>query len=348
LTADANRNLSWSVDFAYLPGDIANHGTTDQYVRIRAALDDLDLIWRAIPGDHDFESGALTHFYDGLGGAELPVSHVVKGRRCLFLDIISPGGGGPDFRLGPQQTAWLEAQLQASRDDSERPVVFMHAFPGDLTEDAECIGALFAEYEVACVDTGHTHYNEILNDGGVIYVATRSTGQIEEGPVGFSLHAVDGSVTSWRFKALETPWPFVLITSPADHRLVTDPTRRDQVPARDFTVRAKVFGEGVSDVLVTAGDGDPIRMAPVPGEVGLWSGRVSAVADGELRVRVRAIGPDGAEGADDIEVRVSTDPPTQRPRLKDKPGHDLHSIGAWSDHGVLGSQLGPNKNGKKW
>jgi len=36
------------------------------------------------------------------------------------------------------------------------------------------------------------------------------------------------------------------------------------------------------------------------------------------------------------------------PPVKTKPGHDLHSIGAWPEHGLLGSRLGPNRNGKKW
>ena len=50
--------------------------------------------------------------------------------------------------------------------------------------------------------------------------ATRSTGQIEEGPVGYSVIAADAGIVSWRFKALQDAFPFVLIASPADYRLV--------------------------------------------------------------------------------------------------------------------------------
>ncbi len=60
---------------------------------------------------------------------------------------------------------------------------------------------------------GHTHYNELANDGATIFMATRSTGQIEEGPPGFSIAAVDGRGVSWRFKPLDAAWPFVLITA---------------------------------------------------------------------------------------------------------------------------------------
>jgi 3',5'-cyclic-AMP phosphodiesterase len=44
----------------------------------------------------------------------------------------------------------------------------------------------------------HTHYNEIAYDGHAIYTATRSTGLIEEGPVGFSVTNLDHGVVSCR------------------------------------------------------------------------------------------------------------------------------------------------------
>lgn len=47
-------------------------------------------------------------------------------------------------------------------------------------------------YGVRLIDMGHTHYNEIANDGRTLYTATRSTGHVEEGPVGFSVTNLDG------------------------------------------------------------------------------------------------------------------------------------------------------------
>ena len=66
---------------------------------------------------------------------------------------------------------------------------------------------------------GHTHYNELANDGQTIYAATRSIGQVEEGPPGFSVTTIDNGVVSWKFKPIEQ-WPIVMITSPADQRLI--------------------------------------------------------------------------------------------------------------------------------
>ncbi len=348
MIAEANRHLSDRVDFAYLPGDVANHAEPEQYRRTRQALDRLSLRWFAIPGDHDFEPGSLDNFYDGLGAGALPASLLVNGHRCLFLDIVSAGRGGPDFRLGDGQMAWLRDQLARSRGDTGRPAVFMHAFPGDLAMEAGPVGALFAQAGVACVDTGHTHYNELLNDGAVIYTATRSTGQIEEGAAGFSLHAVDGSVASWRFKDQGAAWPFVLITSPADHRLVTDPTQPDQAPAGAFEVRAKVFGEGVSDVSLQVDDGVPIAMIEDAAKTGCWTGHAAGLDDGLHAIGVQAFATTGASDRDVLSVLVANGSVPVQPKAKAQLGHDIHSIGAWPAHGLLGSQLGPNKNGKAW
>jgi hypothetical protein len=345
LTDQAETHLAWSIDFAFLPGDNANHGEPEQYGQIRDVLDDLALRWFAIPGDHDFEPKSLVNFYEGLKTSALPLSVSVRGHRCLFLDIVSPGGGGPDFRLGAAQTDWLRNQLEQARSDPQRPVVFMHAFPSDLAEGAEEIARLFSEYGVACVDTGHTHYNEVLNDGGVVYTATRSTGQIEEGPPGFSVHTVDGSVASWRFKPLESGWPFVLITSPADYRMVVDPSLSDQAPRAAFTVRARVFGEDVERVELAFDDRAAVAMTPVAGWVGLWTADVDGPPEGRRRLTVTAVSSDGQVDRDSIEVRILAKDDAAERRLKPNPGDHVHSIGAWPERGLLGTQLGPNKKG---
>jgi hypothetical protein len=67
-----------------------------------------------------------------------------------------------------------------------QPVVFLHLYPSELETRADELSGLLREHGVLLVEMGHTHYNELANDGHIIYTATRSTGQIEEGPPGFS------------------------------------------------------------------------------------------------------------------------------------------------------------------
>jgi hypothetical protein len=159
---------------------------------------------------------------------------------------------------------------------------------------------------------------------------------------------VDGSVASWRFKELDRPWPFVLITSPADHRLIFDPTQPDQVPVGAFSVRAKVFGDAVVGVSLNLEDGAPITMIEDPTSAGRWKGEAPALVPGRHSIDVEATIADGAADRDSLRVLVADAPASERPRLKVHAGHDLHSIGSWPEHGLLGTQLGPNKNGRKW
>ncbi len=326
-----------SLDFALLPGDNADDGTPGQFKLVRDAVAPLRLPLHVLPGDHDFKPGSLAAFYEGLAARRLPYAVRIGGHRCLFLDVVSAGAGGPDFRLGDDQLAWIERELEQA--SGEAAMVFMHTYPADLSEGGERLGALFDHPHVRCVDMGHTHYNELANDGSTIFMATRSTGQVEEGPSGFSIAAVDGRCVSWRFKPLDRAWPFVLITSPADRRLVTGP---DQVLRAGCTVRAKVIGDvPVEAVTVRLDDGEPRAMLPVPGRVGLWQAACDTPAG---RVRVEARDARGRLDADLVEPARSGW--TLPDRIAD--GSDRDRVGAWPEKGILGTQLGPNRNGRHW
>ena len=327
-----------SLDFAVLPGDNADDGTPEQFALVRDAVGRLALPLHILPGDHDVKPGTLDAFHDVLGAERLPKSVTVRGHRCLFLDVVSAGTGGPDFRLGEAQLAWAERQLEGAETAGQDVVIFMHTYPADLREGAERLGALLASPRIMCVDMGHTHYNELANDGRTIFMATRSTGQIEEGPAGFSIAAVDERGVSWRFKPLDQAWPFVLITAPVDRRLVTHPDRAASGPC---VVRAKVVGDAsIESVEVSTGNGDWLPMRPVLGASAVWQASIDRAA----RVVVRARDARSRVDTDEIEPASPGDaPPARR-----ADGSDADSIGAWPEKGIPGGQLGPNRNGRKW
>ncbi len=328
-----------SLDFALLPGDNADDGTPEQFCLVRDAVAPLPITLHILPGDHDFKPRALDAFHNVLGAEHLPKAVTVQGHRCLFLDVVSTGTGGPDFRLSEAQLAWVERELQESEAADQDAVVFMHTYPADLREGAERLGVLLAKPHVICVDMGHTHYNELANDGATIFMATRSTGQIEEGPAGFSIAAIDGRGVSWRFKPLDSAWPFVLITHPTDRRLVTEANRKfDGTPV----VRVKVFGDApMTAVEMRVDDGAWIPMQPVPSEAALWQGPITT---GASRVVVRARDANGR--ADEDQVEPANAGWTAPKRRVD--GSDADRIGAWPERGILDTQLGPNRNGQRW
>jgi len=335
IVEEIDRNCAGLIDFVYLPGDNADDGTPDQFALVREGLSGLRLPWHAIPGDHDFKPRSLQNYYRDLSVRTLPYAQEVNGYVCLFLDVVSQGTGGPDFKLGEHQFDWLRSRLDVARREGKSCVVFMHAYPADLGEEAGELAALLDESSVMLVAMGHTHYNEVSHDGRTIYAATRSTGQIEEGPAGYSFFVADGHAVSWRFKPLGSPWPFVMITSPADRRLAISEDHR-----------------GTREVHATSWGEAPVTHADFRIDEGPWL-RMSPVADGRFvaplevdrrsfRIEVRATDRSGAHGTDLIECasldgvgRVSS-------------GSDANSIGAWPERHLFGTQLGPNRNGRKW
>jgi Icc protein len=257
---------SKNLDFVVLPGDNADNGLPDQYRLVAAALKMLSVPVHVIPGDHDMEQGNLQGFYSLPAAEHLPKSLDVNGVHCLFLDVSGPGKGGPDFRLGNDQLLWLANELANAKSGNKETVIFVHTYPDDLKDEAEktAFNRLIAENEVALVDMGHTHYNELANDGDTIFSATRSTGQIEEGPAGYSLVSIDNGVVSWRFKPLHDAFPFVLITSPADYRLLR---KTEQAATGSVDIRALVFGSrNIKTVNYKIEDGNRITMSQSGGE----------------------------------------------------------------------------------
>jgi hypothetical protein len=349
-----NEHLAGAIDFVFLCGDNANHGSPAQYERIAAELARLQVPWRCIPGDHDFEPGDLDA-YAALPHSSCPFGWTLHGYRCLFLDIVSHGAGGPDFRLGHEQRAWLARELADCLGGDLKPVVFMHAYPGDLAEEGSTLATLFAQAGVVFVDTGHTHYNELLNDGRVLYGATRSTGQIEEddGRPGLSIVHLDGDSASWRFQRLDDPWPLLMIVAPPDARLTTRPRARDAsdiAPSGRTVVRACVLGNGQVDAVTLAGadagDAPGATLHPVPGRAGLWQAEMPVPVDPchpRRRLHVQATLADGRVIEDSVLVAAVW------PQGDAAPGTDAWAVRPWPEHGLLGTQLGPNKEGgRSW
>jgi predicted phosphodiesterase len=339
LAARAQR-LGRGADFVYLPGDVAEHGAAGEYVLAKEALQAISAPLYAVPGDHDVHTRKLDAFRAAFLRA-LPAALDIAGRRCLFLDMVGAGSGGPDFRLGAGQLDWLRAQLEGARGGA---ILFMHAYPADLADASErkALLDLLARRRVWAVDMGHTHYNELANDGRTIFAATRSIGQIEEGPPGLSLMAVDadGSV-SFRFQPLGPQGPLALIASPADRRLATDSARPPR-PGEAFELRALALPAGeVEDCRFRIDDGPWIPMRPANAR--LWTATARAPeAPFRLTVEARA---HGASDGDVIEVAPEgEDAPCER--VAD--GSDADRVGAWPHKHIHGGQLGPNRNGRKW
>ncbi|KWV57626.1 hypothetical protein AS156_38600 [Bradyrhizobium macuxiense] len=343
LIAHANANLAGGVDFAVLPGDNAEDGTEEQFLLVKQAIDRLTIPLEIIPGDHDSKTGSLDLYRRWLE-PELWRSRSIGSYRCLFLNARD-NGSSKGFGIGAAQMEWLARDLAEADAREQRPVLFVHTYPSELGDGAATVRALMRKHRVVMVDMGHTHYNEIANDGRTIYAATRSTGQIEEGPAGFSITNLDDGVVSWKFKPLGG-WPFVMITSPADQALIIDPDQPEQLVRGVAEVRAKTWDAlGIVSAMcrVDSGPWRPMRrIGTSAGWCCAWDSSGSADGVHRLTVRVRTV--DGREASDAISVLTSQLGHHEMHQCR--PGDEANAIGAYPEKGILGTQLGPNKNGR--
>ena len=341
IIAQIETELAGQLDFVLLPGDNADNGLPEQYRLVSTALKMLSVPVYILSGDHDMEQGNLDNMYQMPMARQLPLSVLHKGNRCLFVDVCGSGNGGPDFRFGSQQLEWLEREMILGVAHGESILLFMHVFPADLKdlEEQRKLNEMLEKYDVVLVDMGHTHYNEIANNGQTIFSATRSTGQIEEGPVGYSIISIHKSGVNWRFKPLADPFPFVMITWPVDHRLLT---RDNQTIEGDYEVSASVLGlRKITNVVCKTKTSDWQEM-DYKEEDKSW--RTVAEANDQLldRLTIKATDITGRPGIWSIQPGTNAYIPAEKVR----DGSDADTIGAWPENGVMGTQLGPNKNGK--
>ncbi|KQT58513.1 metallophosphoesterase [Methylobacterium sp. Leaf456] len=369
------------IDFAYLPGDLAEHGRAAQYdILERALTAHPRLPVRLIAGDHDRQHGTMhdfDRFFATVAGSRRGGGHEAKhnrlprpvnrekiaqyyyaetiaGVRCLFLDMVSAGYGqegfGLDFRLGPDQRDWLTRKLAKAVRKGQPVAVFAHTYPDDLSDPEERaeLAGLIRGSSVRLVEMGHTHYNELAHDGRTLYAAARSVGQNEDGSVGYAVAAIDGDVVSWRFKPLDRALPFVMITSPADRRLATAP-----LPDGKVAVRALVLSNAPQSAWrchLRIDGGPPLPMEPDRPRTVLaridWPAGARRLAvtvtDGTTNPRKNGAAHTDTDTIEPVGMDFVPAPVSERP------GSDALRLPFWPEKGLRGDQLGPNRVGRHW
>ncbi len=326
------------VDFVFIPGDIADNGSVVAYETVRQHLDRLELPWCGIVGDYDVHEKSFDNFRHYISDA-LYSRFTIGPYRFIRLNAFSTPK--PDsFSLGEEQLQWLEQGLQECKKAGDRAVLLLHCYPSDLKQGGEELKSLLRKYPILLVDMGHTHYNELSNDGHTLYSATRSTGQIEEGPVGYSVTTIDHDAVSWYFVELGSP-ELLAITYPQDERLITNQARPE--PSKEVSLRVKTWpSEAVSSVSVQVG---PLQTTLSLQEGLIWQGKldVSGLSNGTHALEAVAVRTHGEKLSTSIRMRVGPMPQREFAEIDQE-----NAIGEWSERGLLGTQLGPNKNGKKW
>ncbi|MBB5345092.1 metallophosphoesterase family protein [Tunturibacter empetritectus] len=343
IVEEINRAFTGSLAFVYIPGDVADDGSVTEYRVVREALDRLQVPWCSIIGDHDVHEKSFTNYLAFMAHAK-HYSFQVGSVRFVALnafDIPDPGS----FCLLDEQLDWLEEDLRQAEQEKQSIVLLLHCYPTDLKQGGDRLRRLVERPSVRLIDMGHTHYNELANDGRTLYTATRSTGQIEEGPVGFSVTNIDGQVISWKFLALNE-LPSVVITSPADERFITDAAMKGHIADDGVLIRAKAWGKTEIKNAVATLEGQLVQLSQIA-ESNVWQGELhrSSLPDGVCSLTVSVEDAHGQTAEDSIRLVLGAsayNSPSRSERDQD------NAVAAWPERGLLATQLGPNKNGRKW
>lgn len=211
---DAVLNLATPPDAVILTGDLAEHGSADDYEGLRTQLSRLPMPVLAVPGNHDRRE-AFRRGWSRCGtddGRALHVSKQIGAVRLIGLDTLVDGSS--HGRLDADGLSFLSDALAEAPQATT--IVFMHHPPAAcgipamdrirlLEGAAELEQILLRNTQVVRLLCGHVHRSIQMQFGGTICAVApavahqvapdfndagviRVTGE----PPGFLLHWVDG------------------------------------------------------------------------------------------------------------------------------------------------------------
>ena len=143
-------------------GDIAYGGSWDQYRRLIDAMARVDAPVVVVAGNHEYEGWAgYLHYF-------VQPYHVVDYGRYKFISLNS---GHSRDQITESQYQWLLRQLQQSKD--QIPIVQIHhplhhkqGQHGYVHVKADELTALFKQYSVPIVLSGHWHGDMVFDEQG--------------------------------------------------------------------------------------------------------------------------------------------------------------------------------------
>ncbi len=210
-------------NFVQFIGDNVQHATPAQFRLFQDLYARLQVPWHALVGDHDVHNDAAACGFREFVG-EPYGAFSVRGFRFLCLNTLEHRPIG----LSARQLNWFREELDRAQEAGERAVVFQHHYPFKVYETFAGPGlddwrAVVQTKRITAIFTGHTHYGQMANDGRNVAITTRSIGDPEEGPPGYSIVYLYGDDLAITYRPIVEKGPIVLITHPRELLLATGP-----------------------------------------------------------------------------------------------------------------------------
>jgi hypothetical protein len=139
-----------------------------------------------------------------------------------------------------------------------------------------------------------------------------------------------------------------MITSPADERLLTTQEAAPQVEVRRMAVRVKAWSDRTLLRGYAAIGDQKVDLEQLP-DSPVWQAILNTdrLPDGISLLTAHFTDEGGKSAQDTLRVVIHRSSSRYKSATRIA-GDKENAIGAWPEHGILGTQLGPNKNGRKW
>jgi hypothetical protein len=291
-------------DFVQFIGDNVQDASEAQFRLFDELRGRLDVRHFALAGDHDVKddpeaSGFRRHLGEPHGALSL------RGFRFIRLNTRESRPVG----LSAAQIGWFRREVDRALAEGERVVIFQHNYPYQIWEDFAGPGidewrSVVQTRRIEAIVCGHTHYWQVANDGRNVAIATRSIGDPEGGPPGYTLLYLCGDDLAVAYRSVEDRGPIVLVSHPRERLLATGPRHvvsfRDRVVVRTWS-RSRVWAVRYR---IDAGAWASLE----PGPDGHWSGPLHGdrLDKGEHILEVVAVASDDTKGSERIRFMVDS------------------------------------------
>ncbi len=179
------KTLTPQPDLIMLTGDLSNHGSEADYIRVRDALRELEPPVYILPGNHDRRDALRRIFADHQYWPQEGYLHYVLEDypvRIIALDTLA--SGQHYGLLDEERLAWVDARLQEAPG---RPtLIFMHhppfktymPYPDKLIcHNGDAFGDIVAHHpQIQAVVCGHVHRDVVASwRGTTAFITTSAT-----------------------------------------------------------------------------------------------------------------------------------------------------------------------------
>jgi hypothetical protein len=285
-------------DFVQFAGDNVQDAQPEQFKLFNALRSRLQVPHHVLVGDHDVHQDPQANGFRQFVGDTFG-SFVVGGFHFIRLNTLEHRPAG----LSEKQVDWFRAEVDSALSAGRRVVIFQHHYPYKVWEQFDGPGLdawreLVQTRRIAAVFCGHTHYGQIANDGRNVSIASRSIGDPEGGPPGYTVAHLHGEDLAVIYRPVADRGPLALITHPRDVLLATGPRHIVSGPDR---ISARVWSAAPVTGVEARIDNQPWASMTPATNGWIHPLPVDALAKGEHHLEVRAVDQQGATGGHAIQ-----------------------------------------------